>query len=130
MAPHLRYKLPTVAKIMGTTKANIVKTLKLGPNPTEEEGAAVSFKLGRPLKATAMTLEGLEWATSAATLRQQAGMSLSARTTQYNLRYWRPWSPAFRLNEDQLRKYYKGAQVTMQLMQPRVGRPQLEDPGV
>ena len=124
---HKRYSKANIAMIMGTTVANVEKTLRLGPNPTAEEEAAVRWTKGRPRKSYPMTNAGMTWLLSDVTLQRQAGMSLEERCYAFNAQWSVGIDEKEQLKVWQLRAYYRGGGITLQKVVPRLGRPVLEN---
>ena len=70
---------------------------------------------GRPPKNSFFTQAEIDQMVSRATLNKQLGLSMKARAQELSIRFRKP------LKTWQLREFYRGRSVTLQVAKPRLG---------
>ena len=73
-----------MARILGTTPDVIKRVLKSGESAGKDGLPTEYRRSGRPRKDVVLTPDQLDWITSGLTLREQMGLSISARCKQFN----------------------------------------------
>ena len=114
--------MKSVAKELGLTPRAVSRIAKAYTEGGEAAVEQLNWRRGRPVKNHFFTPAEIDKMVSRATLNRQVGMSLKARAEEFSKRFKKP------LKYWQLRDFYRGRGVTMQVAKPRLGPDNLGTP--